>query len=262
MIQVQDAVMFDVPVEAKPCKSNITYQNNIQDMNRYLLTYEVKSKKIPEIVKPQTENISPLVTYLINKIKTGTPEEQKKCISIISRNLESKNGVQYFDTGITAALFELADSDISKYKDATLTQKRLRKKAKDGKKLSEKQMQKAYSFSEREKVECNQITSIYLIANIQNRLYKELYIRTGLKAGFYDLPAVSGLINEAKNNKNELIRIAAVSALGYMYKADYKSDFITALEDIGQTSSSPKVKEEVAKVLKYVELNTKEMKKN
>lgn len=253
MIQMQDITVFDIPSEAQSYEQRIIFQTTPAVTAEYKLAYNVKSPKKPEIVEPQTKTISPVIIYLIQKLKNGTLEEQERCISSINKNLETKGALQYLDSGITNALFTLVESDISKYKEATNSQKRLRKKIQEGKKLSKEQYQNAYALSDREKAEYNQVEAIYVIARIQNLLYKELYKRSGLKPQFYDLPAVSGLINEAKNNRSENVKIAAISSLGMIYKPEFYDSLKQELQIIEQQSTSNNVKNEAQKVLKYIE---------
>ena len=241
MIQMQDVTVFDIPVDVQASEQRIMFLNTKPAYN-YNLAYNVKNPKKPQIVQPQTETISPLVSYLIQKLQTGTIEEQERCLFIIGKNLELKGSEQFLDESLTNALFSFANKDISKYKQATEKQKHLRKKLQEGKELSKKNYQIAYSLSEQEIAQKNQITAIFLIAKIQNVLYKEIKQRSDLQPKFYDLPAVPRLINEIQNNKNENIKIAAIEAFGIMYKYEFFDDITALLENIEKTATSQAVK--------------------
>lgn len=248
MIQMQDVTVFDTPVEFQASEQRIIFQDKKPLTYNYNLAYNVKTPKKPQIVKPQTETISPLVSYLIQKLQTGSIEEQEKCLLVIGKNIEIKGNEQFLDESLTNALFNLVNDDISKYKEATEKQKRLRKKIQEGKELSQKDYFTAYNLSEQERVQKNQVTAIFLIAKIQNVLYKEIKQRSDLQPKFYDLPAVPKIINEIKNNQNENIQIAAVDAIGIMYRYEFFDEITSLLENIQKTTKSETVKQEAEQV--------------
>lgn len=260
MIQMQDVTVFDIPVEVQVSEQRITFQDKKPITYNYNLAYNVKNPKKPQIVNPQTETISPLVSYLIQKLQTGSIEEQEKCLSVIGKNIELKSNEQFLDESLTNELFNLINEDISKYKEATEKQKRLRKKIQEGKQLSKKEYLSAYNLSEQERVQKNQITAVFLIAKIQNVLYKEIKQRSNLMPKFYDLPAVSKLINEIKNNKNENIKIAAVDAIGVIYKYEFFDDITALLENIEKTTTSENVKNEAVQVKEKITATYKKQK--
>lgn len=241
MIQMQDVTVFDLPVETKAYEQRIVMQNRNADFSSYTVAYTPKK---PEIVAPQTTYISPIVSYLINRLQNGTISEQETSILSIRKGLISPSGAQLLDKSLSDALFAITDADLSKYKGPTFTQNRLRKKHYAGKKLSKAQAQKAFALSDREKVERNQCMAIETIAEIQNLLYNELHRRTGLKPKFKELPAVDKIICEAKNNPSENVKLASVCALGLLYRPDYIDDLTATFQDIAQTTSSKNIREQ------------------
>ncbi|MGN0014983.1 MAG: hypothetical protein ACI37T_06145 [Candidatus Gastranaerophilaceae bacterium] len=247
MIQMQDISVFDIPVDIQTAEQKIIVQNKKLISYNYNLAYIVKTPQKPQIIEPQTETISPLVSYLIKILQTGSVTEQEKCLFVINKNIELKGNEQFLDESLTKALFNISNEDISKYKPATVKQKFLRKKIQEGKKLSKKDYVVAYNLSEQEKAQNNQITAILLIAKIQNVLYKEIKQRSDLEPKFSDLPAVPKLIAEIENNKNETVRIAAVEAIGSMYRYEFFNDICAVLESIEKTANSQDVQKCAAK---------------
>lgn len=260
MIQIQDATVFDIPVDVQPSAQKIIFQDKKSITYNYNLAYNVKTPKKPQIIEPQTETISPLVSYLIKILQTGSVTEQEKCLFVIRKNIELKGNEQFLDESLTKELFNIANEDISKYKSATEKQKNIRKKIKEGKEVSKKDYATAYTFSEQEVAQNNQITAILLIAKIQNVLYKEIKQRSDLNPKFYDLPAVPKLIAEVENNKNEYVRLAAVEAIGSMYRYEFYDDICTLLESIEKTSSSKAVQTTAAQTKAKVEAVHKKQK--
>ncbi len=241
MIQMQDVTVFDLPVETKAYEQRIVMQNRNADFSSYTIAYTPKK---PEIVKPQTSYISPMVMHVSERLKNGTLKEQESSIRTILNSLDSSTGAQFLDKGINDALFAIVDSDLSQYKGPTWSQKRLRNKHYQGKKLTKEQAKKAFELSDRERAEVNKGLALTAIAESQNLLFREVYRRTGLKPSFKDLPAVDKIVYEAKNNQSEYVKIAALNALGYLYRPEYLDDLSATFSDIAKTTKSDTIRKQ------------------
>lgn len=251
MIQMQDVTVFDMPVE------NVVYEHNVEFQNSpyssYTLAYNVSNPQKVEIIPAENKVISPVSQYLIEKLNKGTVDEQERCLSYINKNLDTKSSAQYLDEELTKTLFALVDKDISNLKDITSKQKKLRLKQQDGKKLTDSEYKIAFTFSEKEKAEYNKVEAVYVIARIQNVLYKALKKRTGLQPKLSDMPAVSGLVNEIKNNPSENVRSASVAALAAMYQPAFKDDLLYLLSDLNKNANSEYMKKQTVQAIKYIQ---------
>ena len=211
----------------------------------------VQTVKKPEIVRPETTQISPLMNYVIQELKTGTPEKQMENIYLINKGLNSKAAVQFLDENITNALFDLVNQDTSKLKKATSTQIKIRQKIEKGEQVSPEQAKKALTLSEQETAERNKVYALATIAKIQNILYKELTKRTDLKPSFYDMPAAAKIVDEYKNNPDKNIKKASLEALYIIYKPEFKKDLMPIFEQAA-TSQNQEISLFAQDILKVV----------
>lgn len=185
MMQV-DTVVFDYLKENNIAEQRVVVENNRfnQEPDLYKIAYSVKSPKVPEIVSPKTEYISPVIDNYIYILKNGSIDERYECLNQIYFNElnKSKNPAQYFDTSLMDALFDLLNEDTKKLAGPTPKQLRLRKLIAKNKKnnLSIKDIKYANLLSEREKVERNKSLSFSVIVDIQNSFYSEFKKRTDL----------------------------------------------------------------------------------
>ena len=247
MIDVQDISVLDKVRENIPAKV-IT----VDYSTRYLTAYASGDIKKVEIVKPQTQSISPVVNYIIDNLKNGTAAQQSKCLEKISKILSSAAAVQFLDEGITNALFYVVNQDTSKLKAPTRRQKKYRQQIQQGKKLSAKKVNEAYKLSEREIADRNKIYALADIAKIQNLLYDELLKRSDIKTSFKDMPAVPRLLEIYEKNPDGNLKAAAIGALYLMYRPEFKSDLKPIFEKAAQ-SQSPQVKQYAETALNDIE---------
>ena len=198
--------------------------------------YKHEVKK-PKIVKPQTTEISPVAKMYSERLKEGTADERKYIMENINFTINNspKSGLIYTDKNITDSLFAIIDQDISKLKKPSKRKLKLREEIKNNKKLSERQMQYALSLSEKEIAEQNKILAFYTLATIENLSYKYITKTTGVQPKFHDSAIVEKIIDEAKTNKDEQVRAAALGSLYITAKPEYNDElkiiFQNALSD-------------------------------
>ncbi len=252
MIQMQDYTITEMPVNEHSYVQIIADKNFPEEISNYKISYEIQNKKQPTIVQPQTKSISPVVNYLISKLKTGTPIEKSRCLELIEKGIESKGNSQYLDAGLTDALFFVADENISKLSGPTLGQKMLRNKISKGKKVSLQKMTKAMELSDIELAQKNKLYSLFLIGKIQNLLYKDIKTRTGLNPKLYDMPATARLVEEVKNNPDDTIKASAIGALYLMNRPEFNEDLEEIFES-AQHSEAKAVREYATKALNDLE---------
>lgn len=235
MIQMQDVTVYDMPVEVQ------AYEQRIAEIDRkvtpYSYTYKYETKK-PTIVQPRTNSISPAVTYLSEKLKRGTPQEQKKALVAILQGINKKKGAsQFLDASLTDALFFVIEQDTSKMAGPTRQQLRYRKQLKDNKKISKEKIDIAVALSDKEVAERNKAYSLYLVARIQDLLCNEMEKRTGLQPKVTDLPIVQRLIKESQTNKDENIRGAALGALALLNRPEFEQDLAVIFSKASNTDN-------------------------
>lgn len=221
---MQDVTVFDMPVEVQAHEQRIAEIDRKVNPSSYTYTYKYEPKK-PTIVQPRTTSISPAVTYLAEKLKRGTPKEQKTALVYILQGLNKKKGAsQFLDASLTDALFFVIDQDTSNMSGPTRQQLRYRKQLNENKRISKEKVDIAATLSDREIAERNKAYSLYLVARIQDLLCDEMQKRTGLQPKVTDLPIVQRLIKESQTNKNENIRGAAFGALALLNRPEFEQD--------------------------------------
>lgn len=224
MIDIQDISVIEKINENVPVQMAIVSYNR-NNLLSYTKTVKVVQSAKPNIVPPKTNTISPVVKYCIQTLNNGSITEQKQTMSMIAKYLDNPKSVpQFLDASVLDALFAVVDQDISKYKGPSFSQKRLRKKLANGVKLSKKDFDKACSLSDKEKAIKNKVYALALIAKLQNVLYTEITKRSDLKPSFYDMPAVSGLINLYKTTTDKDVKISAMGAIYLMYRPEFYND--------------------------------------
>lgn len=222
MIQMQDVTVFDMPVEVQEQEQRIAELDRSKNISSYTYKYELKK---PAVVQPKTSTISPIVVYITEKLKHGTPQEQKRALVAILQGLDKKKGAaQYLDAGLTDALFYVIDQDTSKMQGPTRQQKRYRKQIQANKKLPKEKIDIAIELSEKELAERNKAYSLYLVAKIQDKLCDEIVNRTGIQPQLSDLSIVQRLIKVSQTNQDENIRGAALGALALLNRPEFEQD--------------------------------------
>ncbi|MBQ2645714.1 hypothetical protein IJG14_09110 [bacterium] len=235
MIDVQNVDIIADIADYKTVQQNIV-KKNLEDIGIYKISYEIKKLKKPEIIAPETTTISPVIKYCVEQLK-ASPKEQNTCLNLMLKGIENdKTAPQFLDFGILDGLFYIVNEDISKFQSPTFIQKRLRKQLSLGKKLSQKDIDKAYKLSDKEIAQRNKVLAIALIAKLQNVLYKELSLRSGLKPSFYDMPAVPQLIDTSKNNPDDDVKALAIGALYSMYRPEFKKDLVDIMQNASKSN--------------------------
>ena len=226
MIDVQDLSVYDLISQNIPAQEQVVSKKVQNDT--FLVA--VQNVKKPTVVAPDTTKISPVVNYMIQELRTGTPQKQTENIYLINKALNSNAAVQFLDENITNALFDVVNKDTSKLKKPTSKQIKLRKKIEKGENISSEQVKTALTLSDSETAERNKVYALATIAKIQNLLYKEITKRTGLKPKFYDMPAAAKLVEEYKNNADKNIQKASLEAIYIMYKPEFRNDILPIFE--------------------------------
>lgn len=252
-IQINDFQNFQET--AQVCRISYERQNSavIETDNSSTAIYKHELKK-PKIEAPQTKVISPVAKAYAHRLKYGDSQERAFVINTINSVCQQniKEAAVFSDEDITNALFEIIQEDISKLSKPTKRQIRLRKEFNENKKLSQKQKEIALKYSEYEIAEHNKMLAFYTIGTIQNLTYKVIVKKTGIHPDFYDSSVNERIINEAKNNKDENMRAAAIGTLHMIAKPEYNKDlkpiFQSALSDKSET-----VRDIAKESLEYIE---------
>ncbi|MCR5260691.1 MAG: hypothetical protein K6C94_02515 [Candidatus Gastranaerophilales bacterium] len=256
MIDIQDISVFDKVRENLPVQE-VSVNFNSDSLLTYTKTIKIAAVKKPEIVPPQTDYISPDIKNYINILNNGNLDEQKKCLGIILNRLRTYNAeknAQFLDAGLTDALFNVVNQDVSKLKKPTFTQKRLRKKIEEGKKLSYKEWEKANTLTDYDEAILNKMDAFKIIAELQIMLYLEIVNRSDLKPTFYEMPATARLLEAYENEKSEDMKAYIVTIISRLSLVtdDFDRDICDFLQKAAK-SKSKTVKQTAEKALELKE---------
>lgn len=96
--------------------------------------------------------------------------------------------------------------------------------------LTEAEIQTALTLTEMEQAERNKEYAMYIIAVLSRTYADEVKQMTGNTVPLTELPGISEIVDTLRNNKNWLIRIAALDALQICYKPEYKEETLEILK--------------------------------
>ena len=199
--------------------------------------------KRPEIV--QGEEIKPDVNIgeVVANLKDADFDKQALQIEEIARlSLQNKdNAVNYIVRDVFSSLMDIANKDTTKLEPPTKEQVEIRKKlisdfieieknpqAKDVPfKLSEDEVALAAKLSPMEQAERNKEYALYTMAILDKVYIEEIQKETGNVVPMTDVPGLSTIVDAVKNNPNSGVKAAAIDALAYVQRPEYKEELNT-----------------------------------
>lgn len=150
------------------------------------------------------------------------------------------------DSQIIDALNVIVNKDNSALAGPTPEVLELRKKPEN--ELTPEELNLAYTVSPLEAAELNKQYALYTIAFMQDRLNQEVVKANEPVIELKDLPSIETIIETAKSNPNDEVRISALSSLSHIARPEYKNDLTTIFE-LAKADQSPAVQEVATKAL-------------
>lgn len=95
--------------------------------------------------------------------------------------------------------------------------------------ISEEDIKLATSLTEIEQAERNKEYALYSMAILAKAYTDEVEKHSGNIVPITDLPGVSDIVETLKDNKNASIKIAAIDALRYIQRPEYKKELVSIL---------------------------------
>lgn len=200
----------------------------------------------PKEIKPEVD-VQDVVSNLANP-NFDTQAKQMEEIARISM-MDSQKAIPYVVTEIFSELINIAEKDTSNLNPPTEKQIETRRqiivneivkeqaKAENKDlteielpyKLNQKDIENAVVLSTLEEAERNKEYALYTMAILAKVYVEEVEKQTGNVIPLTDLPGIATIVDTLRYNNNSGVKIAAVDALRYMNKDEYKEEIISIL---------------------------------
>ena len=199
--------------------------------------------KKPEIIPGEEIKPDVNIAQVVANLKNADYDKQAIQIEEIARlSLEDKNNaMNYIVKDVFLSLMDIANNDTSKLEPPTKEQIDIRKKlitdfmeieknpqAKDVPfKLSEDEVALAAKLSPMEQAERNKEYALYTMAILDKVYIEEIKKETNNVVPMTDVPGLSTIVDAVKNNPNLGVKVAAIDALNYIQRPEYKEELNT-----------------------------------
>jgi len=210
-----------------------------------------KAKSDIEIVPPVEINPDVDISVVVENLSNKDFDIQAKQMEDIAKvSMESpENAVPYIVTEVFSELINITKMDTSDLVPPSEEQVELRKqiiineivkeqarvKGEDVEalelpyKITEKDLKEASRLSSMEQAERNKEYALYTMAILTKVYTDEVEKISGNVVPLTDLPGVSSIVDSLKNDSNPGVKIAAVDALRYLNRPEYKDELISIL---------------------------------
>lgn len=205
--------------------------------------------KPSEATKPQLD-----LNEFITKLTSPDYETQAKAIESIAGIAQNSPqlATELLDVKVIESLLGIVNKDSSKLQGPTAQQIQIREKIMAGKKVSEAENAEANKISPMELAERNKMFSIYTIAILDKLYASEVEKLDKTVVPLTELPGAAGVVEQIKNNPNPMIKIAAIDALSFIQRPEYKKDLATIL-NVAKNDKNPSVQKIADAALKKLE---------
>lgn len=182
-----------------------------------------------EIQAPEAKTPKVDVNEFINKLTNSDYEIQSTTMETIAEMTqnEPEKATELLDVKIFDALFGIMNSDTSKLEGPTTQQLQIRQKIMEGKAVTEAETAEANKVTPMELAERNKQYSIYTVAMMQKLYSAEIEKINNTVVPLTELPGAANIVEQVKNNPNPMVRVAALDALTYIQRPEYKKDLTT-----------------------------------
>lgn len=242
---VEPATIYETPVAQQPVAQQPAAQTPAVPAPQ-VATEPVVTPTVEEPVATIDPNFSP--ETFAGRLMTEDVDAQRAALEEIGQTLRSDNqlGQMLLDSQIVDALTTIINKDNSALAGPTPEVLELRKKPEA--ELTPEETQLAYSVSPLEAAELNKQYALYTIAFMQDRLNQEVTKRNEPVIELKELPSIETIIETAKSNPNDEVRISALTALSHIARPEYKADLTTIFE-LAKADQSPAVQEAATRAL-------------
>lgn len=212
----------------------------------------ISFKAKPEIVP--SANVKPAVNTekVIENLESSDYDIQAKQLEEIVSSIlkDSKMAIPFITTSVFSKMIDIAEKDTSSLAGPTEEQIEIRKKIitneivrsqqlAENKKpeeiklpyeITKEEFIKATELSDIELAERNKEYALLTLAALTKAYAEEYEKKTGNVIPLTDLPGASSMVEALKKSKNSSVKIAAIEALVYINRAEYKNEISAILK--------------------------------
>lgn len=265
---IKEAEVIDSPKVEVPAPNYTT-----TEAEKGNVTFQARPIEIvpSEEIKPDVD-IQKVVSNLSNKNYDIQAQQMEEIAKISLEN--PKNVIPYVTKEVFMSLVDIIQKDTSELTPPTQEQINNRKKiilneivkeqAKADNenvdkielpyKLSKEEETSAKTLSEMELAERNKEYALYTMSILSKVYTDEIFEHTGNVVPMTDLPGISTVVDTLRYNQNSGIKIAAIDALRYIQRPEYKEELIS-LFTLASGDESPYVAKSAVIALASLEDN-------
>ncbi|MBQ4115534.1 hypothetical protein IJD34_09050 [bacterium] len=260
----EDSVKKDEATQILVPEPNLT---TTEAEKKHNVTFNGKNQKV-EIVPPVDIKPEVNVIKVVTNLKSQNYDIQAQQMEEIAKNaaMDDKKALPYIVTEIFSSLIDIVQKDTSELTGPSSEQIDARRKiiinelvkqqtleknpdAKDIElphTISDKELKLAMELSPLEQAERNKEYGLYTMAILAKAYTNEVEKITGNVMPLTDLPGVSGIVDTLRFNQNPAVKVAAIDALRYIKRDEYKEELASVFELVAK-DPNPQVSE-VAKM--------------
>ncbi len=201
---------------------------------------EAKPEVVPsEQVAPQVD-INSFIAKLANPDYDTQAAGMEEIANLVKTSPEK--ATELVDTKVFDALTNIINADTSKLEGPTKEQLAAREKFMSGKEVSPEEKELANKLSPKEQAERNKSYALFTSAIMQKLYGDEVKRLSNTTVPLTELPGVTTVVDNLKDNPNPMVRASAIEALSYIQNPEYKKD-LTTVFTVAQNDQDPGVAE-------------------
>ncbi|MGN0031790.1 MAG: hypothetical protein ACI37Q_07550 [Candidatus Gastranaerophilaceae bacterium] len=189
----------------------------------------------PTVAKPEvvpSEPITPQVDLNSFLARLSNPDfdVQEAAMNDIAKIVETTpdKATELIDSKVFDALVNIVNADTSALEGPTPEQIAAREKINSGAKdVTDADKELANKATPKDFAERNKCYALYRIANLQKLYADEVARLSNQTVPLTEMPAISTVVDNLKDNPNPFVRASAIEALSYIQNPAYKDDLTT-----------------------------------
>ncbi len=205
---------------------------------------EVKTAEKPEVVpgEPVTPQVD--INSFIAKLANQDFDVQAAGMEEIANMVKEtpEKAAELVDSKVFDSLTNIVNFDSSALEGPSQEQVAAREKIITGKQVTDAEKELANKITPKEQAERNKSYALFTAAILQKLYADEVARLSNQTVPLTELPGISTVVDNLKDNPNPLVRASAIEALSYIQNPAYKND-LTTVFTVAQKDSDAGVAE-------------------